>query len=89
MQRIPVTESHGRVHTSTMTVAILPQPSEVQIEEINRSIKNHNVHVQSSHYRLKLILIQTILKWTPSEPVGKIIMTLLLISVGLISCCVL
>ena len=29
MQRIPVTESDGRVHTSTATVAILPQPEEV------------------------------------------------------------
>ena len=29
VQRIPVTESHGRVHTSTMTVAILPVPTEV------------------------------------------------------------
>ena len=29
VQRIPVTETQGRVHTSTATVAILPQPSEV------------------------------------------------------------
>lgn len=29
VQRIPKTEKSGRVHTSTVTVAILPQPAEV------------------------------------------------------------
>ena len=29
VQRVPVTEGAGRIHTSTMSVAILPQPSEV------------------------------------------------------------
>lgn len=29
VQRVPVTEGQGRVHTSTTTVAILPQPPEV------------------------------------------------------------
>lgn len=29
VQRIPKTEKSGRVHTSTVTVAILPQPTEV------------------------------------------------------------
>ena len=31
MQRIPVTESNGRVHTSTISVAVLPQPEDVNI----------------------------------------------------------
>ena len=31
MQRVPETETMGRVHTSTATVAILPQPDEVCI----------------------------------------------------------
>ena len=31
VQRVPVTENAGRVHTSTATVAILPEPEEVQI----------------------------------------------------------
>ncbi len=30
VQRVPVTEGSGRIHTSTMSVAILPQPSEVR-----------------------------------------------------------
>ena len=29
VQRVPKTEKSGRVHTSTMSVAILPQPTEV------------------------------------------------------------
>lgn len=31
VQRIPKTEKSGRVHTSTVTVVILPQPKEVSI----------------------------------------------------------
>lgn len=30
VQRVPRTEKQGRIHTSTMTVAILPQPAEVK-----------------------------------------------------------
>jgi protein subunit release factor A len=29
VQRVPKTEKSGRIHTSTMTVAILPQPHDV------------------------------------------------------------
>jgi len=32
VQRIPVTESNGRIHTSTVTVAILPEAEEIDIE---------------------------------------------------------
>ncbi|XP_063164481.1 peptide chain release factor 1-like, mitochondrial isoform X2 [Candoia aspera] len=31
VQRVPKTEKQGRIHTSTMTVAILPQPSEITL----------------------------------------------------------
>ncbi|CAG8704009.1 45432_t:CDS:2, partial [Gigaspora margarita] len=31
VQRVPVTDSAGRVHTSTVTVAILPQPTEADV----------------------------------------------------------
>ncbi|XP_006874423.1 PREDICTED: peptide chain release factor 1-like, mitochondrial [Chrysochloris asiatica] len=31
VQRIPKTEKQGRIHTSTMTVAILPQPTEINL----------------------------------------------------------
>ncbi len=32
VQRIPVTESSGRIHTSTVTVAVLPEAEEVEID---------------------------------------------------------
>jgi peptide chain release factor 1 len=32
VQRVPVTESQGRIHTSAATVAVLPEPQEVDIE---------------------------------------------------------
>ena len=32
VQRIPVTETNGRIHTSAATVAILPEAEEVDVE---------------------------------------------------------
>jgi peptide chain release factor 1 len=32
VQRVPITESQGRIHTSTVTVAILPEAEEVEVE---------------------------------------------------------
>lgn len=35
VQRVPETESQGRIHTSAATVAILPEVAEVEVEDIN------------------------------------------------------
>ena len=35
VQRVPATESQGRIHTSACTVAVLPEGDEVEAEEIN------------------------------------------------------
>ncbi|MGE5407914.1 MAG: peptide chain release factor-like protein, partial [Syntrophothermus sp.] len=32
VQRVPVTESQGRIHTSTATIAVLPEVEEVEVE---------------------------------------------------------
>jgi peptide chain release factor 1 len=32
VQRVPVTEQQGRIHTSAATVAVLPEPDDVQVE---------------------------------------------------------
>jgi peptide chain release factor 1 len=32
VQRVPVTESSGRIHTSTATIAVLPEAEEVEVE---------------------------------------------------------
>jgi peptide chain release factor 1 len=35
VQRVPDTEAQGRIHTSAVTVAILPEPDEVEVTELN------------------------------------------------------
>ena len=35
VQRVPTTESQGRIHTSACTVAVLPEPDEVEAIEVN------------------------------------------------------
>ncbi|MBZ8173654.1 peptide chain release factor 1 [Staphylococcus cohnii] len=39
VQRVPATESGGRIHTSTATVAVLPEVEDVEIEIRNEDIK--------------------------------------------------
>lgn len=39
VQRVPATESQGRVHTSTCTVAVLPEQPEVNFEILDKDIK--------------------------------------------------
>jgi len=39
VQRVPATESQGRVHTSTCTVAVLPEQPEVSFEIVDKDIK--------------------------------------------------
>ncbi|HSX44540.1 MAG TPA: peptide chain release factor 1 [Candidatus Saccharimonadales bacterium] len=48
VQRVPVTESQGRVHTSTVTVAVLPEAEETDIE-INPSDLRIDVYRSSGH----------------------------------------
>ncbi|MGB5511206.1 MAG: peptide chain release factor 1 [Woeseiaceae bacterium] len=35
VQRVPTTEAQGRIHTSACTVAVLPEPDEVEAVEVN------------------------------------------------------
>jgi len=39
VQRVPVTESGGRIHTSAATVAVLPEPSEVDVQIDDSDLK--------------------------------------------------
>lgn len=39
VQRVPTTESNGRVHTSAATVAVLPEPEDVDIEIEEKDIR--------------------------------------------------
>ena len=44
VQRVPVTESQGRIHTSTATVAVLPKAEEIDIE-----IKQEDLRIDVYH----------------------------------------
>lgn len=48
VQRVPSTESQGRIHTSTVTVAVLPEAEEADIE-INPSDLRIDVYRSSGH----------------------------------------
>jgi len=39
VKRVPATESQGRVHTSTATVAVLPEPKEVEVDLDTSDVK--------------------------------------------------
>lgn len=43
VQRVPATETQGRIHTSTVTVAVLPEAEEVDIE-----LKAEDLHIQAT-----------------------------------------
>ena len=48
VQRVPTTESGGRIHTSTATVAVLPEAEEVEVE-INPADLRIDVYRSSGH----------------------------------------
>lgn len=39
VQRIPTTEKHGRIHTSTASVVVLPQPTDIEINLQDKDLK--------------------------------------------------
>lgn len=43
VQRVPATETQGRIHTSTATVAVLPEAEEVDVE-----LKPEDLHIQTT-----------------------------------------
>ncbi|MFH0839311.1 MAG: peptide chain release factor 1 [Candidatus Omnitrophota bacterium] len=48
VQRVPVTEASGRIHTSTVTVAVLSEPKEIELE-INQKDLKIDVYRASGH----------------------------------------
>jgi peptide chain release factor 1 len=48
VQRVPVTESSGRIQTSTATVAVLPEAEEVDVELDEKDIKEDIYHSSSA-----------------------------------------
>ena len=48
VQRVPATETKGRIHTSTVTVAVLPEADEVDIQLDEKEIKEDIYHSSSA-----------------------------------------
>jgi len=48
VQRVPVTEAGGRIHTSAATVAVLPQAEEVDIEILDKDLRIDVFRAQGS-----------------------------------------
>src|SRR3990172_2057098 len=44
VQRVPVTEAQGRIHTSTATVAVLPETDEVEVEVDEKDLRTEIFH---------------------------------------------
>ncbi len=67
VQRVPVTESSGRIHTSTVTVAILPEVDEVEVEikpeelkiETMRASGHGGQHVNKTESAVRITHIPT------------------------------
>lgn len=65
VQRVPETESSGRIHTSTVTVAVLPEAEEVEVEINNSDLRTETIkssgaggqHVNKTESAIRIIHI--------------------------------
>ncbi|MBU5584603.1 PCRF domain-containing protein, partial [Enterococcus sp. S181_ASV_20] len=48
VQRVPSTESQGRIHTSTATVVVMPEAEEVEIDIADKDIRTDIYHASGA-----------------------------------------
>src|SRR5690554_7212923 len=53
VQRVPETESQGRVHTSAITVAVLPEAEEVDVDRKSTRLNSSHVRISYAVFCLK------------------------------------
>jgi peptide chain release factor 1 len=39
VQRVPATESQGRIHTSAATIAVMPEPDEIEVKIVDKDLR--------------------------------------------------
>ncbi len=71
VQRVPVTESSGRIQTSTVTVAVLPEVDEVEVE-INKNDVQEDVYHSSSAGGQNVQKVATAIRLT-HKPTGIVV----------------
>ncbi len=71
VQRVPVTESSGRIQTSTVTVAVLPEVDEVEVD-INKNDVEEDVYHSSSAGGQNVQKVATAIRLT-HKPTGLVV----------------
>ena len=71
VQRVPVTESQGRVHTSTATVLVMPEVEEVEYDIDPKDLRVDIYHASGAGDRTSIRLRQQFVSFT-CQPISRL-----------------